>query len=357
MKEKYHIIGLMSGTSLDGLDMVAATFSYTTENQWEFHIDAAATYAYSSAMLERLKTATALSGLELMLLDNDLGVFFSEKIAHFIRKNNLHQHSIDAIASHGHTIFHQPEKNLTLQIGNGAIIAAHTALPTIYNFRVSDVAHGGQGAPLVPIGDVSLFADVDVCVNLGGIANLTYVANNKAIAFDVSPCNMVLNKLANKVGKPYDDSGCLAQTGEVNKTLLTRLNQLNYYQQAPPKSLGIEWVTANIFPVLESFDQLPIADLLSTFSAHIAQQLTAVFPKESKSVLVTGGGVWNKDLIRRIAEESNKKIIVPHQTIVDYKEALIFAFLGVKRLRNEVNCLSSVTGAKKDNVGGIIALP
>lgn len=357
MKEKYHIIGLMSGTSLDGLDIVAATFSYTTENQWEFQINAAATYSYSLAMVERLKTATQLSGMELMLLDNDLASVFIEKIHHFIEENNLHQHCIDAIASHGHTIFHQPEKNFTLQIGNGAMIAANTGLPTVYNFRVSDVAHGGQGAPLVPIGDVSLFADFDVCVNLGGIANLTYVVNNKAIAFDVSPCNMVLNRLANKIGKPYDDSGNLAQTGKVNDVLLTALNQLNYYQQAPPKSLGIEWVSANIFPLLENFNHLSIIDLLSTFSTHIAQQLMAVFPKESKTVLVTGGGAWNNDLIRRIAEESTKKIIVPHKTIVDYKEALIFAFLGVLRLRNEVNCLSSVTGAKKDSVGGVIALP
>lgn len=355
MKENYHAIGLMSGTSLDGLDMVEVTFNYSTENQWDFTVLNAKTLAYENELKEQLIYSKQLSGQELMLLNNQLGEFFGVAINDFIKENKLPKTAIDFIASHGHTVFHQPDKSFTLQIGSGAEIAAKTGINVLCDFRSIDVALGGQGAPLVPIGDQFLFSNYDVCLNLGGIANLSFSKEQQAIAYDVAPCNIVLNALAQQLGSEYDESGNFARQGSVDKELLNELNTLTFYTQATPKSLGIEWIENHIFPLLKK-SSISIQDQLCTFVEHVAHQLNAAFPTESKTVLATGGGAWNTFLIERIAQINNKNIIVPDEKIVNYKEAIIFAFLGVLRMRNEVNCLQSVTGAKKDNVGGALYL-
>ncbi len=354
MKENYHAIGLMSGTSLDGLDVVEVIFNYSIENQWSFRILNAKTFSYEKTLNQHLSNSKKLSGQDLMLLSNQLGSFFGKSINNFIKEKNIIKSEIDFIASHGHTVFHQPAKNFTLQIGNGAEIAAKTSINVICDFRSTDVALGGQGAPLVPVGDKLLFSDYDVCLNLGGIANLSFL-QQQSIAYDVAPCNIVFNYLANKLGAEYDENGNFARQGNIDQELLNKLNALAFYTQAIPKSLGIEWIESYIFPLLEK-SSLSIHDQLCTFVEHIAHQLNITFPKESKTVLATGGGAWNKFLIERMEQISNKNIIVPDEKIVNYKEALIFAFLGVLRMRNEVNCLKSVTGASKDNIGGALYL-
>ncbi|PKP46566.1 MAG: anhydro-N-acetylmuramic acid kinase [Bacteroidetes bacterium HGW-Bacteroidetes-12] len=353
MKENYNVIGLMSGTSLDGLDIVYATFFYSIENQWSFEIKAAKTVAYSLALKKQLANSKQLSGLDLMLLNNQLGAFFGEEVNQFITENNIQKSRIDFVASHGHTVFHQPEQHLTTQIGSGAVLAATIGLTTISDFRTLDVALGGHGAPLVPIGDKLLFSDYQYCLNIGGIANVSFEHNNQRLAFDVCPANLVLNKLANEQGKSFDDGGGMAKRGKVNERLFHQLNALPFYQQQPPKSLGSEWIEKNIFPLFSSAES-SIEDKLCTMIEHIAYQLSLVFKENNKSILITGGGAFNSFLIERIISYTTNKIFVPKDTLVEFKEALIFAFLGVLRLRNEINCLASVTGAKRDNVGGNI---
>lgn len=354
MKENYHAIGLMSGTSLDGLDVVEVIFNYSIENQWSFRILNAKTFSYENTLKQQLSNSKKISGQDLMLLSNQLGSFFGKAINTFIKEKNTIKSEIDFIASHGHTVFHQPDKNFTLQIGSGAEIAAKTNINVVCDFRSTDVALGGQGAPLVPVGDKLLFSDYDVCLNLGGIANLSFL-QQQSIAFDVAPCNIVFNFLANKLNAEYDENGKFARQGNIDQELLNKLNALAFYTQATPKSLGIEWIENHIFPLLEK-STLSIYDQLCTFVEHVAFQLNIAFPKESNTILVTGGGAWNKFLIERMEQISNKNIIVPDEKIVNYKEALIFAFLGVLRMRNEFNCLKSVTGASKDNIGGSLYL-
>lgn len=351
MKENYNAIGLMSGTSLDGLDIVYVSFHYSIENQWVFEIKAVKTVAYSAVLEKQLANSKQLSGLDLMLLNNQLGAFFGKEVNDFITENAITKSNIDFVSSHGHTVFHQPENNLTTQIGSGAEVAATTNLTTISDFRSLDVALGGHGAPLVPIGDKLLFSDYQYCLNIGGIANVSFEHNNQRLAFDVCPANLVLNKLANQLNQPYDDGGSLAASGNINKALLEQLNSLAYYNQNAPKSLGAEWIEKIIFPLLAAF-AISVEDKLCTFSEHIAVQLSNQLVGAGKTILATGGGVLNSFLIERIKLHTKNNIILPNKQLIEFKEALIFAFLGVLRYRNEKNCLASVTGATQDNVGG-----
>lgn len=353
MKENYNAIGLMSGTSLDGLDIVYVSFFYSVENQWSFKIKFAKTVSYPSKLKEKLANSKQLSGLDLMLLNNQLALFFGKCVTDFIAKNNIKKSSIDFIASHGHTVFHQSEQHLTTQIGSGAVLAATTNLTTISDFRSIDVALGGHGAPLVPIGDKLLFAKYDYCLNIGGIANISYKKNKQHIAFDVCPANLVLNALSTTLGKSFDEDGKLAASGKINKVLLKQLNLLAYYNQIPPKSLGSEWIENNVFPLLATFN-ISVEDKLCTFSEHIAIQLSKIFTGTNKTIFATGGGVLNLFLVERIKLHTKCTIVLPNKQLIEFKEALIFAFLGVLRYRNEVNCLASVTGAKRNNVGGSI---
>lgn len=350
MQSDYRVIGTMSGTSLDGLDLALCTFTYN-EGKWLYTIERAKTYPHSSEWKHKLATAETMTGLDLMHLHNEFGVDTGALINNFMKDE---KRPVDFIASHGHTIFHQPHKGLTLQIGNGAHIAATTGINTICDFRSLDVALGGQGAPLVPIGDKLLFYDYDYCLNLGGFANISYDNNGERIAYDICPVNIVINHLVKERGLSYDPEGSIGGAGSLNQPLLTELNNLPFYQSKGPKSLGKEWVLENILPILGKYP-IQLEDKLRTFYEHIAIQLTNAFRSEkSKKVLITGGGAYNAYLIDLIREKTDASIDIPDQNIIEFKEALIFAFLGVLRYRNEINCLKSVTGASRDNTGGII---
>ena len=349
IKFNFKVLGIMSGTSLDGIDIINVNFSYN--KHWSFKILNAETIEYSTQWKSTLSQLVTIPMDQLEILDSNYSEYLASVILDFINNNSIK--SIDFIASHGHTALHQPENGLTYQIGNQQLLANKLNQKVICDFRVQDVALGGQGAPLVPIGDRLLFSDYEFCLNLGGFANISYELNNERIAFDICPVNIVLNYYVSKLGLNYDDKGDIASTGNINQNLLFQLNKLNYYNEAPPKSLGLEWVDLNIFPLIDSF-YLKMEDILRTFVEHIAIQISKVLIKSDTKVLVTGGGVFNEFLMNRIRNFSKSEVIIPTREIIEYKEALIFGLLGVLKDRNEVNCLKSVTGAKRDHSSGVI---
>jgi len=346
--DKIRVVGLMSGTSLDGLDLVAAEFWQTSE-KWDFTIFAAETKAYSSEWMQKLKNAPTLSGEKLIELHVEYGQFLGAQTKQFIKKTGFVP---DIISSHGHTVFHQPEKGFTFQAGSGFDIAALTGITTIADFRSGDVALGGQGAPLVPVGDRLLFSEYEYCLNLGGFANISFEENENRIAFDICPVNIVLNYFAEKRGLSFDKNGELGRKGKINSQLLEKLNQLDFYLKEPPKSLGREWVEQVFMPVINNAD-IAEDDKLRTVYEHIAQQIGKATSGKGK-MLVTGGGAFNSFLIERINDYSSTQIIIPETEIVNFKESLIFAFLGILKIRDEINCFASVTGAKCDSSAGIV---
>ena len=338
----------MSGTSLDGLDICYAKFQNITN--WEFEILKTETIPYSPEWKNRLQNAILLSAEDLLALDKEYGFYLGEKTQEFISKNNITD--LDFIASHGHTVFHQPQRKFTLQIGDGRAIKLTTKKPVIYDFRSQDVLMGGNGAPLVPIGDELLFSQYDACLNLGGFSNISLQKNHQRIAFDISPVNVVLNYFAEKLGKNYDENGDFARNGAINFKILEQLNALTFYQKSAPKSLGVEFVNSVVFPLLK--DETP-ENIIATFTEHIAEQIAKVFnDNQLKTVLVTGGGTFNTYLLEKIREKSQTELIVPDENIINFKEALIFAFMGVLRLRNEVNVLCSATGSSENHCSGIL---
>ena len=346
----FHALGLMSGTSLDGLDICHAAFEKDENGKWNFEILNAITFPYSEELEKKLRNATNISAEELYELNSEYGFYLGEKVLEFIKKFQLK--NIDLIASHGHTISHQPEKKFTVQIGDGRALKILTKIPVVYDFRSQDVLMGGNGAPLVPIGDELLFSEFDACLNIGGFSNISFNESRRRIAFDICPVNIVLNKFAQKLGKNFDENGNLARTGKVNLELLDQLNSLDYYQKNPPKSLGIEWVSEHIFPLFENESDL---DVLATFTEHAAIQIAQVFEKFAlKTVLFSGGGTYNRFLVERIQHRSKTEIIIPSAEIINFKEALIFALMGVLRIKNEINTLSSATGSSADHSSGLI---
>jgi anhydro-N-acetylmuramic acid kinase len=343
----------MSGTSLDGIDLGLFQFMLSDLGAWNFEIIVAETTPYTHSWKNRLKAAVAFSDTDLRCLNSEYTRHLSEVILTFITNNNIE--NLDAVCSHGHTILHQPSRGFTLQIGNLPELAALIKQTVICDFRVQDVALGGQGAPLVPIGDRLLFGQYDYCLNLGGFANVSSELNGKRIAYDICPVNIVLNRYAEKLGEPFDTGGRFAAKGKVNSELLKKLEAIPFYSQTPPKSLGLEWVIEQFFPILEA-SGLSNIDILSTVSEHIAIQIAAQF-QEGASVLITGGGAYNKYLIARIKAVKTIQLVLPLSNIIEFKEALIFGLLGVLRLRDEPNCLASVTGARKDHSSGFMYFP
>ena len=351
--ETYHVIGVMSGTSLDGVDIAYCEF-HKTGDEWSFAIINAETLRYEPHWKNILSGLENKSALEFARIHMEYGHYIGKAVKEFINRNVL---EIDFVCSHGHTIFHQPENKLTVQIGSGAAIAAECRLPVVCDFRSVDVALGGQGAFLVPIGDKLLFHQYDFCLNLGGFANISFEEKRERTAFDICPVNIVLNALASQAGKEYDSNGEMAQSGVLNEQLLMELNELNFYSKTPPKSLGKEWVLRFINPLLEKYS-IPLNDKIRTVTEHVAMQISAVLKKSAeKNMLITGGGAYNQFLIQRIRDLSSMEIKLPADEVIDNKEALIFAFLGVLRMRKQINCLSSVTGAESDNVGGAVYRP
>lgn len=349
--QKYSALGVMSGTSLDGLDLAFCEFWYN--RQWNFKIIAAETISYTKDWRNKLTKASKLNGLELSLLNKSFGELIGRKAINFLNTRNL---QADFIASHGHTIFHQPENNFTLQIGCGAAISATSGIKTVVDFRSLDVMLGGQGAPLVPIGDQLLFNEYDYCINIGGFANISFQENNQRFAYDIGPANIILNYLANKLNLDYDKNGEIGKQGSVNQDLLTELNNLPYYKLNYPKSLGREWLENDFISIIEKH-QDSIPNLLASVYEHIAIQISKSINNQTKKVLITGGGALNDYLINLIKHKTESEIIIPNKLIVDFKEALIFAFLGLLRNQGRINTLSSVTGAARDSSGGTIYIP
>ena len=342
-------IGLMSGTSVDGLDVCCATFTLK-DGKWDFQIDCARGYDYPAELKKKLgKDVQNMSAYEFVAFHSEYGRFLGQRVNDFLKEYRVKP---DIIASHGSTVFHEPGKRIMYQIGDGAAIAAETGIPTVSDFRRLDIMLGGQGAPLVPVGDNLLFGQYDYCLNIGGFSNISWRDGDKRIAFDISPVNYVINRFCRTIGLEMDRDGEIARKGEVNKPLLEKLNALDYYSKTWPKSLGREWVEAQVFPLLDA-SGLTLENLLRTYYEHCAVQLSRV-TRPGKSLLVTGGGAYNKFLIERMRALSGCDIVVPEPAIIEFKEALIFAFLGVLYMWDIPSCLRSVTGASRDNIGGML---
>jgi anhydro-N-acetylmuramic acid kinase len=350
-KETYKIIGVMSGTSLDGIDLAHINFTIK-DNKWRYEVLESETISYSQDWLNKLKVAVSFSKEELIELNEEYTELLGYIIKSFIANHKIK--NLDAVCSHGHTILHQPQNGFTLQIGNLPKIAEIIQEKVVCDFRVQDVKLSGQGAPLVPIGDRILFSEYDYCLNLGGFSNVSFEDNSKRIAFDISPVNTVLNFYANKLGLNYDDKGKIASSGNINSDLLKELNTLDYYKKPFPKSLGFEFVKEIVLPLIENYS-IPIEDKMHTFTEHIALQTSLALPNKTGKILITGGGAYNDFLIERMKFHLPQiQIIIPDNKTLEFKEALIFALLGVLKLRNEINVLSSVTGAEMDHSSGVI---
>lgn len=357
MESTYSVLGMMSGTSLDGLDLAYCTFKRLENGHWDFNLIAAETISYSKDWETTLVGAIHLEAVALSLLHNRYGTWLGEQARKFIEK---HKVKPDFIASHGHTVFHQPDQGFTLQIGSGQHLALAAQLPVICDFRSLDVALGGQGAPLVPVGDRLLFGDFDYCLNLGGISNISFERDKQRLAYDIGPVNMLLNHLANKIELSYDKDGNISRTGVLDEQLLSDLNQLAYYKQVFPKSLGKEWFEEYVLPILEQSTS-SIPDQLHTACHHIAFQISEnvkLADKEAtrRQLLITGGGAKNKFLVELLKQYLSTKIdlIVPEESLIDYKEAIVFGLLGVLKFRNEINTLHSVTGASRSESCGVM---
>lgn len=356
----YRVIGVMSGSSLDGLDLAFVEFE-EKGGKWTFSINASACYTYQQELSNKLKSGQDLKAIEFVALDAEYGHYLGEQINRFIRENAL-DYKVGLIASHGHTMFHLPGK-YSVQIGNGAAIAAETSLPVVSDLRSLDVALGGQGAPIVPMGEQLLFPDYNYFLNIGGIANISFKGNGFYDAFDVCPANRVLNMLAAQKNLSFDQDGELAAAGRINEVLLEQLNELGYYNADYPKSLDNEFGIKTVYPLLAA-SGLSTEDQLATYNEHIALQISSavekIFTKRNlaqsfEKMLLTGGGAHNNYLISRITQHVlpyGIEVVLPEKEIIDFKEALIMALLGVLRWREEETVFSSVTGAKQGSSGG-----
>ena len=348
MTNSINIIGLMSGTSVDGLDICYVSFDNNDPSKYEI-IDCE-TIDYDDNLKTKLKNVIEMDNDQIKQIDKEFGEFIGLNVLKFIKKNTLYK--ADLISSHGHTVFHEPKFNKTLQIGNGEIINKVTKIKTVNNFREQDIQLGGQGAPLVPIGDKLLFDNYKYCLNLGGFTNISVKDSRTIYAYDICPLNTVLNHYANKLGYDCDLDGKLSEKGVINIDLLNELNDLEYYKKSYPKSLGLEFVIENIFPITEKY-KIKEVDILATYIEHASFQIKRNIDNGSK-VLLTGGGAFNNNLINTLNHDSKINFIVPDKTIINYKESLIFALLGYLKINGKVNCLRSVTGASNDHSSGDI---
>lgn len=347
----------MSGTSMDGVDLAYCTLQEES-GKWSYEINFGETIPYDEKWRVRLSQLGKQTALIYVKTHTFYGHYLGQLCAEFIAKHKLEP---DFIASHGHTIFHQPEAGFTAQIGDGSAISAVTGLPVVSDFRLLDLALFGQGAPLVPVGDELLFGEHDFCLNLGGFANISINEDGRRLAFDIAPCNLVLNRIARNLGHTYDEGGQIAALGSVHYELLKELDALPFYQEFKPKSIGREWLNSNFWPLVRKYDleKVPQENLMKTLVDHISGQIADAIEHyageeiATKKVLITGGGAYNATLIDHLRSQCDAKMIVPENPLlIEYKEALIFAFLGVLRVRQETNTLATVTGAKTDSIGG-----
>lgn len=342
-------VGMMSGTSLDGVDIAVCSFRFN-DGKWEYRIDDAVTFPYMENVKNLLTSMPGMSGTELCIADRKLGKYYGELISGYVQAMGL---EVSFIASHGHTIFHEPSRGMTFQAGHGAAIAAESELPVVCDFRSSDVALGGQGAPLVPIGDELLFGNFDALINLGGFANISHRKNEERIAWDICPVNIVFNHYSRKLGRDFDINGALAASGIPNSQLLETLDKLPYYSASHPKSLGREWIEKVFMPEIEKSGMENTEDILCTLVHHAAGQIVNA-SGDNKTVLFTGGGTKNRFLASTIKDKLQERMFIPDETMIDFKEALIFAFMGWLRINELPNTISSSTGARKEVSAGAI---
>lgn len=346
-------IGVMSGSSLDGIDLALCSFERGDE-RWAYRLEAATTVAFDAGWHERLISASTSSAFDLSKMHRDLGAFIGESVSSFLAAYG----QADLVASHGHTVFHQPgPAGFTTQIGCGAQIAAIAGIPAVVDLRTKDLALGGQGAPLVPMGERALFPGYDAFLNLGGIANVSFHGGAGTTGYDICTCNQALNALASEAGTLFDNDGAIARSGVVNTDMLQRLHGLPFLEKRPPRSLGREHFEEDMLPLVAD-TSVPLADRMRTCVEHMAEQVAQHLDgRHAERVLVTGGGAHNGFLMERLRALTTAGIIVPDRLTINYKEALVFAFLGVLRWQGEVNTLCSVTGAERDSVGGAVYLP
>lgn len=355
---KYNVLGIMSGSSMDGVDLALCEI-WEEAGQWNYRILEAETIPYDSKWRIRLSQLRKQTPVIYAKTDTFYGMYLGSLVNQFIKKHNA---TVHLVSSHGHTVFHQPEGGITAQVGSGAALHASTGLPVVSDFRTVDVALGGQGAPLVPVGDKLLFNGYDACLNIGGFCNISANLNSNITAFDICPGNIILNRIARNLGKDYDENGETAAQGSINYDLLKKLNGLEYYNHNGPKSLGREWINSEFWPIVRDYEkESKQEDLMKTLADHIAGQVAKTVETlsegqpENYKVLVTGGGAYNTTLMELMSTHSDAQFIVPEdKKIVEYKEALIFGLLGVLRVNNQNNVLSSVTGARRDNIGGAL---
>ena len=354
----YKVLGLMSGTSLDGLDL-AYCHIWKTPTGWDFDLKKTDSIPYSDTLKEKLKNAIYIPADKLLEFHNTYGTWLGQKSKEFIATHTL---EVDFIGSHGHTTHHQPQKGFTFQIGSGQHLANASGTKVICDFRSNDVALGGQGAPLVPIGDRHFFGQYDFCLNLGGISNISFERNGERLAYDIGLANMILNHITQKINLNYDKDGALARKGSINKPMLEQLNNLEFYKLPFPKSVGFEWFVEKVIPIVEANDD-SIENLLHTSIHHICEQVAKQVElqknKTENTLFVTGGGALNGFLMETLQQKvgSSTKVVKPTNLLVEFKEALIFALMAVLREENSINCLRSVTGAKHDCSGGVVFLP
>jgi len=355
--KKLNVLGVMSGSSMDGVDLALCEIQEENGN-FSFKMLQTATYDYDEKWRLRLSKLRTQNALTYVKTDIFYAHFLAELINDFITTNNL---KVDLVASHGHTIFHNPEVKTTAQIGDGATLAAKTKLPVITDFRRADVALNGEGAPLVAIGDKLLFGEYDFCLNLGGFANISANTNGKNIAFDICACNILTNRLARDIEQPYDNNGEIAEKGKIDYDMLNELNELEFYQQEGPKSLNRDWISDALWPIVKEFRELPLEDRMKTVVDHIAFQIGKAIEKlsdgnsDGKRLFITGGGAFNTTLIDHIKSHTEAEIIIPENDMVNYKEALIFALLGFLRVQNKANTIATATGASEDVIGGAMS--
>lgn len=349
-----NVLGIMSGTSMDGIDLALCSVDQRGD-QWDVSILKAITLPYNETWRVRLSQLKYQNPEVYARTDVFYGRYLGELAVAFQNESGI---NIDLIASHGHTIFHQPHRWLTAQVGDGATLYGTSGIPVVSNFRRSDVAAGGQGAPLVTLGDELLFGEYDACLNLGGFSNISIKTNSGRISFDVAPCNIILNRLARERKLKFDEGGKIAEEGSIIYPLLEQLNAISYYRKSAPKSLGREWINKEFWHIVRDFDDQPLEDRMKTLVMHIATQISvaleahALKPLDQMKVLVTGGGAFNDTLMDYIKSESDAQIVVPDEQIVQYKEAMIFALLGAMRVKNLVNVAQNTTGANRQVIGG-----
>lgn len=357
-KNTFQILGMMSGTSLDGLDMALCSFK-REGSSWSYRLIRAGFKDYPPELRTQLEKAIGFKAIDLLALDAQYGGWLGQQAAAFLGSDSA---TLDAVASHGHTVHHRPELGFTFQLGAPQYVALSSGLPVIGDFRSGDIALGGQGAPLVPVGDRLLFSTYDFCLNLGGIANISFEQDGKRIAFDIGIANMLLNHLVRPLGLTYDSGGAIAREGEINTALLESLDGLAYYAKSYPKSTGYEWFSGEILPLLGAFPDRP-ENQLRTAAEHIARQVGVQVRSISKEgpgrILVTGGGALNTFLMELLQHQLQPgfEVVLPKRKLIEYKEAIIFGLLGALRLSGETNILASVTGARRDSCSGILCLP